>query len=158
MLGAVAAVVDDDQERPGLPVQPKQQVGVGLAALVGPDPSAVHEGLVLDVQPDDLGVGKEVLPGAQGRPALALVLVAADPDLEHREPPVAELLEVVLVVLRVAVPPPLVRAVVGGQLPEVLRPRPGRPARGQAAGLPADPAVGRGDGLERRGRKGPPER
>src|SRR5207248_2335619 len=103
MTGEMTAVVDDDAGRTHFTDDPAQQVRVRLVALINADALFFDELLVLDVQPDDLCVGEEVLPHAQGGTTPASARVAADSDFEQDNALVPQWLEQALVMLRIPV-------------------------------------------------------
>ncbi len=62
VLGPMAAIIDDHLEPVGVISDPAQQIRIGLAPMVGPNPVPIDERLVLDIQAQDLRAREEHLP------------------------------------------------------------------------------------------------
>ena len=110
MPADMAAVVDDDVEPAQLPVDPRQQRRIVLAALVDPDPVGGVGALVMEIQRRDTRQRKVIAPHLQRRAAGAGILVAADADFQEPDRAVAQMRELPRILGGVAVRLPLVAA------------------------------------------------
>lgn len=93
MFVEMAAIVQNDVKGPVIANHPGQKLGIHLTALQDRHALAQIDILALNIHTDNLRLRKKVAPGGQEIPAQNGIAISPNPDFQHAQGAITEMLQ-----------------------------------------------------------------